>query len=1442
MICPSPMINGDVQTLATKLSQSAASEWGRESLIRNSNSTLHHIPDQIYLQIGFLMDDIVSVLELDTYYPHLDSNILYVSDPIVYSLNNGHGKSIIVGRVGENVLPFKSDILVIEGENLAVLPLADNEMNVTIGTQRCNLTSISMRQIVCQPPPYPPPPTDELGRRGPIDLPAVVLRIGNMRRHLGYLHYGNEDYLLNGFGYNSGNTFHDDGSSFGGQDDSSRFYHQNHPAFGYGNRFNSSNAINVELLIGILIFTGTVLAIISIIVLAAYKHKTTEAEREYKRIQLQMDTLENNVRSECKQAFAELQTDILQASGLFSVEEMHRLTLPTHDERTFLLRIFFASIPVSNWCEYSNYLTTTNANSTGAVNMNTSTSPYQTYNCSIDSSSNNRLQHPTRSLVGSLSQLFWNSSPYFICRDDDPDDRLRAQLPLMAGSQSDTYQQMNGSIGESNFYTLNNGQFADCMPNKTVIDQFEQLVLNRTFLLSLVNTLEQQKTFTHNDRIRFGSLLMLALLNKMEYAFDIIRQLLAQLINRFASTKHPNQLIRRTETVVETMLVDWLSICMFKYAKEVSSGPLFLLFSAIKHQIDKGPVDFVTGNSRFGFSIGFLILLNAIFFTRYSLCEERLLREHIEYKTITVLVFVDERLQQTLPSNVKSDKGPTGAPFNREERLRRRTSANRVNTKSRPSRPGSTLEEYQDDDGNGGGEHILPATTTTTTTTSASSTDYTDKDVPDVKGFQCRILDCDTITQVKAKIIDTLYRCVPYSERPQVNNVQLYWRCLKPKTMNPLNSEKLTTPNSSSAATTSTTVKNMATNGEYPNGESGSGIEIHQQQTMGKSSQPIASNSSSVVSTAAATASLLQDVYVTASLISNKNDHLDKIYNASRRSDVSMEMTDVLLEDYDHSTQILTANEAVWRRLNTITHYGIADGSVFFLCLRQSPQIPVSNQPPSSYYGDQSSLLYGGGGGKRSTGGYAESVTSSTRATNKMAGDEIFMARMHIDYPPPSLSSSTFMNRYGTNGNPSGGDIYDSEINDDEDRNEANYHLYESIPAIHSSIANDGSNYPMIREPIYGGSIGMEALYNLSNASSVQRSRSNYGQYNSSTPQQRYFTNESHIAPQSYEAYMYTRAANMSKQKEILYGVGGKATNTPTHFQTNSATLSPNNYSQRLLLQTPNYRIGTNSRRSFARNVYDRLSLFVKGTKRYNGIGKAKHCNRMAASSDVGYNEDIDQRHNIWHLVKPSSLIADCIIGASGSFLYDDANDLLSAKNRCNLRTMRQRRALRRRRAKPFGTNGKCSSSSQLAAAAAAALSASQMNLSQMNTGSMINTNTAANTPVIGSISRTKSPFSFLSTSNLFASLFQGNNQQQSINSSLSTLLLHKSIPEIYLTRLLTTKGTIQQYVDDFFETVFTVNDRLPIAVKWLFDFFDHQAMKNSINDSEIVHLWKSNR
>ena len=71
----------------------------------------------------------------------------------------------------------------------------------------------------------------------------------------------------------------------------------------------------------------------------------------------------------------------------------------------------------------------------------------------------------------------------------------------------------------------------------------------------------------------------------------------------------------------------------------------------------------------------------------------------------------------------------------------------------------------------------------------------------------------------------------------------------------------------------------------------------------------------------------------------------------------------------------------------------------------------------------------------------------------------------------------------------------------------------------------------------------------------------------------------------------------------------------------------------------------------------------------------------------------------------------------------------------------------------------------------------------------------------------------------------------------------HKAIPEIYLTRLLATKGTVQKFVDDFFMTILTVNEKLPPAVKWLYDLLDDAARRHpETNDPKIIHAWKSNR
>jgi len=64
---------------------------------------------------------------------------------------------------------------------------------------------------------------------------------------------------------------------------------------------------------------------------------------------------------------------------------------------------------------------------------------------------------------------------------------------------------------------------------------------------------------------------------------------------------------------------------------------------------------------------------------------------------------------------------------------------------------------------------------------------------------------------------------------------------------------------------------------------------------------------------------------------------------------------------------------------------------------------------------------------------------------------------------------------------------------------------------------------------------------------------------------------------------------------------------------------------------------------------------------------------------------------------------------------------------------------------------------------------------------------------------------------------------------------------EIFLTRLLKTKGTLQEFIDTLFTTIFSASS-LPPTIKFLFDFLDTEAQKHGISDSEVVHIWKNNR
>lgn len=75
---------------------------------------------------------------------------------------------------------------------------------------------------------------------------------------------------------------------------------------------------------------------------------------------------------------------------------------------------------------------------------------------------------------------------------------------------------------------------------------FGQLINNKVFLLTFIRTLETQRSFSMRDRGNVASLIMTALQGRLEYATDVLKHLLSDLIDRNLESKnHPKLLLRR---------------------------------------------------------------------------------------------------------------------------------------------------------------------------------------------------------------------------------------------------------------------------------------------------------------------------------------------------------------------------------------------------------------------------------------------------------------------------------------------------------------------------------------------------------------------------------------------------------------------------------------------------------------------------------------------------------------------------------------------------------------------------------------------------------------------------------------------------------------------------------------------------------------------------------
>ncbi|XP_072566138.1 plexin-C1 isoform X2 [Paramormyrops kingsleyae] len=143
---------------------------------------------------------------------------------------------------------------------------------------------------------------------------------------------------------------------------------------------------------------------------------------------------------------------------------------------------------------------------------------------------------------------------------------------------------------------------------------FSQLIRNKTFLTSFIHALEAQKDFTVKDKCTVASLLTLALHTDLSYLTEVMQDLLRALMDQ-SSNVQPKLLLRRTESIVEKLLTNWMSVCLYGFLRESVGQPLYLLVSALVEKTLKGPVDCVTGKALYTLNEDWLLWLSEDFQT-----------------------------------------------------------------------------------------------------------------------------------------------------------------------------------------------------------------------------------------------------------------------------------------------------------------------------------------------------------------------------------------------------------------------------------------------------------------------------------------------------------------------------------------------------------------------------------------------------------------------------------------------------------------------------------------------------------------------------------------------------------------------------------------------------------------------------------------------------------
>ncbi|XP_009976372.1 PREDICTED: plexin-C1 [Tauraco erythrolophus] len=187
------------------------------------------------------------------------------------------------------------------------------------------------------------------------------------------------------------------------------------------------------------------------------------------------------------------------------------------------------------------------------------------------------------------------------------------------------------SGGFASIFSEDMPQSRDQTSKDESFNMLHALICNKNFLVTLIHTLEKQKNFSVKDRCLFASFLTIALQTKLVYLTHILEVLTKDLMEQ-SSNVQPKLLLRRTESVVEKLLTNWMSVCLSGFLRETIGEPFYLLVTTLNQRINKGPVDAITCKAL------------------YTLNEDWLLWQVSEFKTVVLNIIFEK-----IPENESGD-------------------------------------------------------------------------------------------------------------------------------------------------------------------------------------------------------------------------------------------------------------------------------------------------------------------------------------------------------------------------------------------------------------------------------------------------------------------------------------------------------------------------------------------------------------------------------------------------------------------------------------------------------------------------------------------------------------------------------------------------------------------------------------------------------------------